>query len=243
MFWSVFSFEIQYRLRRPATYIYFAVLLALTALIIANGGLGISEKVYYNAPTTIGLYMTILGIYCVLISSAVMGVPLYRDIEHQTREYMLATPITRGAYYWGRFWGSFLILLGISLGALIGYVLGTWLGPAFDWEKPERFGPNVFQFYFWPFLTIFLPSLLFTSAIFFGLVALTRSNRVLYSASILLFILYLLSNFLVRDLENRDLVDLLDPFALNTYTNATKYMTPAESSKICYGQAQWEKRS
>jgi ABC-2 type transport system permease protein len=230
MFWSVFSFEIQYRLRRPATYIYFAVLLALTALIIANGGISISEKVYYNAPTTIGLYMTILGIYCVLISSAVMGVPLYRDIEHQTREYLLATPITRGAYFWGRFWGSFLILLGISTGALVGYILGTWLGPAFDLEKPERYGPNILAFYYWPFLTIFLSSLLFTSSIFFGLVALTRSNRVLYSASILLFILYLLSNFLTQDLENRDLVDLLDPFALNTFVNATKYLTPAEQN-------------
>jgi hypothetical protein len=61
-------------------------------------------------------------------------------------------------------------------------------------------------------------------------VAWTRNNRVLYSASILLFILYLLANFLVRDLENRDLVDMLDPFALNTHTNATKYLTPAEQN-------------
>ena len=99
MFWSIFIFELKYRLRRPATYIYFFVLLALTALIIANGGIGISEKVYYNAPATISLYMTILGIYCVLISSAVMGVPLYRDIEHQTKEYLLSTPISRETYF------------------------------------------------------------------------------------------------------------------------------------------------
>ena len=120
-----------------------------------------------------------------------MGVPLYRDIEHQTKEYLLSTPVSAGAYFWGRFWGSFAVLVLISLGALAGYVLGSWLGPAFDWSKPERFGPNVPIHYFWPFLTIFLPSLFFTSCLFFGLVALTRNNRVLYSASILLFILYL----------------------------------------------------
>ncbi|MBN8677918.1 MAG: hypothetical protein J0M29_06810 [Chitinophagales bacterium] len=232
MFWSVFSFEIQYRLRRPATYIYFAILCLLTMLIVGFGGIGISEKVYYNAPYTIGLYMTILGIYCVLITSAVMGVPLYRDLEHHTKEYLLATPMGRSAYYWGRFWGSFLILVGITTGALLGYLLGSWLGPTFDWSKPERFGPNLGMHYIWPFVTIFLPSLLFTSAIFYGLVALTRNNRVLYSASILLFILYLLSNFLVRDLENRDLVDMLDPFGLNTYLNATKYLTPAEQNTL-----------
>lgn len=230
MFWSVFSFELQYRLRRPATYLYFAILLVLTALIIANGGTPASEKVWHNAPATIGSYMSLLGIYCVLISSAVMGVPLYRDLEHQTKEYLLSTPMSRSAYFWGRFWGSFVVLVFISTGAVAGYVLGSWLGPIFDWSKPERFGPNVMFHYWWPFLTIFLPSLFFTSCIFYGLVALTRNNRVLYSASILLFILYLLSNFLVRDLEKRDLVDLLDPFALNTHTNAIKYMTPAEQN-------------
>lgn len=230
MFWSIFLFELQYRLRRPATYIYFLVLLALTGLIIANGGIGIGEKVNYNAPATIALYMALLGIYCVLISSAVMGVPLYRDIEHQTKEYLLTTPISRGGYFWGRFWGSFAILVLISTGAIVGYILGSWLGPIFDWTKPERFGPNELVNYAWPFLTIFLPSLFFTSCIFYGLVAITRSNRVLYSASILLFILYLLSNFLVSDLEKRDLVDMLDPFALNTLLNATKYMTPAEQN-------------
>ena len=39
MFFPVFQFELQYRLRRPATYIYFFVLLALTALIVGNGGI------------------------------------------------------------------------------------------------------------------------------------------------------------------------------------------------------------
>ncbi len=230
MFSAIFLFELQYRLRRPATYIYFFVLLVLTALIVANGGTPATEKVYHNAPATISFYMAILGIYCVLISSAVMGVPLYRDIEHQTKEYLLSTPVSPGAYFWGRFWGSFLILVGISTGAIVGYIIGSWLGPVFDWTKPERFGPNVLSYYLWPFVTIFLPSLFFTSCIFFGLVAWTRNNRVLYSASILLFILYLLANFLVQDLENRNLVDLLDPFALNTHTNATKYLTPAEQN-------------
>lgn len=230
MFSSIFLFELQYRLRRPATYIYFLVLLLLTALIVANGGTPASEKVYHNAPATISGFMAILGIYCVLISSAVMGVPLYRDIEHQTKEYLLSTPVTRGAYFWGRFWGSFSVLILISTGAIAGYIIGSWLGPIFDWAKPERFGPNVASYYFWPFLTVFLPSLFFTSCLFFGLVAITRNNRVLYSASILLFILYLLANFLVRDLEKRDLVDMLDPFAFNTHTNAIKYLTPAEQN-------------
>ncbi|MDX2135182.1 MAG: M1 family aminopeptidase [Saprospiraceae bacterium] len=230
MFWDVFSFELRYRFKRPATWIYFGVFLLLTALIIADGGTDASEKVHHNAPATIGSFMTILGIFSVLISSAVMGVPLFRDLEHDTKEYLLSTPITRGAYFWGRFWGSFVTLVFICTGAIFGYVLGTWLGPLFDWTKPERYGPNDPVAYLWSFGTILLPSLFFTACIFYGMVAWLKNNRVLYSASILLFIFYLLANFLVRDLEKRDLVDILDPFAINTYENAVKYYTPAEQN-------------
>jgi hypothetical protein len=232
MFWSVFSFEIRYRLQRPATYIYFAVFLFITALIIADGGTPATEKVYHNSPAMIGSFFCLLGIFSVLISSAIMGVPLFRDLEHNTKEYLLATPIGRTAYFWGRFSGSFLILIFVCSGAIIGYIAGTWLGPLLDWTKAERYGPNLTMNYLWPFVTILLPSMFFTSCIFFGLVAWLRNNRVLYTASILLFILYLLSNFLVSDLEKRDLVDLLDPFALNTYSNATKYFTPAEQNTL-----------
>lgn len=232
MFWSVFNFEIRYRLQRPATYIYFFVFLLITTLIIADGGTPASEKVYHNSPTMIASFFTLLGIFSVLISSAIMGVPLYRDLEHNTKEYLLSTPIGRSAYFWGRFWGSFVILVLVCTGAIVGYIVGTWLGPITDWTKPERYGPNLPMNYLWPYLTIFIPSLFFTSCIFFGLVAWLRNNRVLYTASILLFILYLLSNFLVSDLEKRDLVDLLDPFALNTFSNATKYLTPVEQNTL-----------
>jgi len=232
MFWSVFSFEIRYRLQRPATYIYFFVFLLITALIIADGGTPATEKVYHNSPAMIGSFFSLLGIFSILISSAIMGIPLYRDLEHNTKEYLLATPIGRHAYFWGRFWGSFAVLIFVCTGAIVGYIFGTFLGPIMDWTKPERFGPNLPMYYIWPFLTILIPSLFFSSCIFFGLVAILRNNRVLYTASILLFILYLFASFLVSDLEKRDLVDLLDPFALNTYSNATKYFTPAEQNNL-----------
>ena len=230
MFWSVFIFELKYRLQRPATYIYFVVFLLFTALNVGNGGTNATEKVYHNSPATIASFFTLLSIFSVLISSAVMGVPLYRDLEHNTKEYLLSTPITKGAYFWGRFWGSFAILIFICTGAIFGYIVGSWIGPIFDWAKPERFGPNVAINYIQPFLTLLVPSLLFTSCVFYGLVSWLRNNKVLYTASIMLFIMYLLANFLVRDLEKRDLVDLLDPFALNTLNNATKYLTPAEQN-------------
>ena len=107
MFWSVFIFELKYRMKRPATYIYFVVFLLFTALNIGNGGTNASEKVYHNSPATIASFFTLLSIFSVLISSAVMGVPLYRDLEHNTKEYLLSTPISKGAYFLGQILGFF----------------------------------------------------------------------------------------------------------------------------------------
>nr|WP_290931188.1 hypothetical protein [Haliscomenobacter sp.] len=195
MFWTVFSFELNYRLRRPATYIYFFTILLLVTLIIANGGSPASEKVHHNSPAMIGSFFSTMGILSILICSAVMGVPLYRDLEHNTKEYLLSSPIRKSAYFWGRFWGSFAILVFICLGAIPGFMIGSWIGPLFDWAKPERYGPNHLVYYLWPFVTLLLPSLFFSSCLFFGLVSWFRNNRILYTVSIMLFILYLLSDF------------------------------------------------
>jgi hypothetical protein len=77
-----------------------------------------------------------------------------------------------------------------------------------------------------------LGNFLLASSIFFALVAVTRNVKVVYSASILLLIGYLLSNFLVRDLEKRELVKLLDPFMINTFQLETRYLTPYEKNHL-----------
>ena len=96
--------------------------------------------------------------------------------------------------------------------------------------EPEQYGPFVFYHYLYNTLVLSLPNLFFTGTVFFSLVALTRKIVVTYVGSVILFVGYLLANALTRDLDNKTLVDILDPFALTTYVNATKYWTPAEQN-------------
>lgn len=77
-----------------------------------------------------------------------------------------------------------------------------------------------------------MPNLFLASVIFFGLVALARNVKIIYTGSIVLFIAYLLSDFLVRDIENKNLVKLLDPFALNTVDLTVKFFTPVEKNNM-----------
>ncbi|MGH2648257.1 MAG: ABC transporter permease, partial [Ginsengibacter sp.] len=232
MFWQIFLFELKYRIKRPATWIYFLMFLLFRFLSVATGSTPASEKVMHNSPWVLANGNILFSMIAMLICSAIMGVPLYRDIEHQTRNYLFSYPITKGGYFWGRFIGSFVFVLFTGTGFSWGCMAGSALGPAFGWVPAERIGTYGLWNYFQPYFVFSIGNLLLSSAIFFALVSLTRNVKVIYTASIMLLIGYLLASFLVSDLEKRDLVKLLDPFAMNTFDLETRFFTPVEKNTL-----------
>jgi ABC-2 type transport system permease protein len=232
---EIFWFELRYRITRPATYIYFLIFFLLSYMGIAWDNLsigGTSEKVFKNAPIVIYNYLCILSIFGTMVSSAVMGVPIFRDKEHKTDNYFFSFPISENGYLLGRFLGSFIVLFFIFLSIHLGIFLGSTLGPVFGSIEAERVGAFNFMHYLQPTLLLLIPNLLFTGTIFFALVALTRNIFAAYAGGLLLFVAYLLSSELASDLEYKTLVDILDPFALNTMQNATKYWTVSEQNEL-----------
>ncbi len=232
MFWQIFLFELKYRIGRPATWIYFFIFFLIGFLSTGTGSTPATEKVMHNAPWVIADGNIVFSMLGMLVCSAIMGVPLYRDIEHQTRNYLFAYPITKGGYFWGRFAGSFIFVLIIGTAFSWGCLAGSVVGPAFGWVVPERIGHYGLWNYFHPYFVFGIGNLLLSSTIFFALVSLSRNVKIIYSASILLFIGYLLASFLVTDLEKRELVKLLDPFALNTFELETRFYTPVEKNTL-----------
>lgn len=232
MFLSIFLFELRYRLKRPATWAYFGILCLFGFITGLYGSTPASEKTFVNSPYAIAYMITVVSIFQMLMASAVMGVPLYRDIEYKTKDYFFTYPIGEKSYFMGRYIGSFLILFLIAFGFIVGLWLGSPLSVPFGEVEPERFGPFAFSTYLYPLMIITLPNILFTGTVFFALVALTRNILATYVGSVLLFVGYLLANALTQDLDNKNLVDILDPFALTTYINATKYWTPVEQNSL-----------
>ncbi len=228
--WNILKFELRYRIRRPATWAYFGILLLLGFLIAANGGNGGAEKAYANSAAGIVSFMAVVSIFSTLIASAVMGVPVYRDIEHGVKNYYFTYPVSEKEYLLGRFIGSFLILLLISLGLVVGMLIGFGLGPLLGWEEAERFGPLSLAPYVHGLVFYFWPNMFFTGAIFFTLVALTRKVFVSYVGSVLFFIGYLVAITLTQDLDNQAVASVLDPFGLSAWTEASKYWTPLEQN-------------
>ena len=212
MFREIFRFEVQNKLRRPAVYIYFAAVLIFTLLSFMTGSLPLGEKQHINSPQIIAFWCGAMSMMMMLVSSSVMGMALYRDIEFTTKDYYLTYPMTQGDYFWGRFSASFLFMLLIAVGTPLGIYIGCKLGPLTPWSDSLRYGPNEWRFYLQPYLAIVVPNLLFTSCLFYGLVALTRNVKVVYAGGVLLFLAYFISIFFLDHTNNVRVMILSDPF-------------------------------
>ena len=232
MFWQIFTFELKYRIKRPATWAYFGILALFGCFIFAAGGISGSEKAHINSPFIISAILGIMSIFGILISAAVMGVPVYRDEEHKVKHYYFTYPISESGYLLGRYFGSMLILFLISIGFHVGVILGVMIGPGLGFEEPERFAPINLWHHIQPSMTIFWPNLIFTGTLFFALVALTRKVFISYVGSVLFLIGYLLAINLSGDLDNQHLAALLDPFGINAFNDITKYWTPVEQNTL-----------
>ncbi|MEO0733770.1 MAG: peptidase M1, partial [Bacteroidota bacterium] len=204
MFFNILKFELKYRATRPATWAYFGILLLFGFLLAANGANSGSEKAFVNSATVVGNLIMTVSVFAVLIASAVMGVPVYRDIEHGVKDYYFTYPVSEKGYLLGRYTGSLLTLLFISLGLILGLIIGYGLGPVLEWEEAERFGPLRIGDYVHNTLLFLWPNLIFVGTIFFCLVALTRKIFVSYVGSIFFFIAYLVAGALASDLESEE---------------------------------------
>lgn len=229
MWYQIFKFELQYRKKRPATYIYFGIffLMALfamsTDIVQIGGGAGLVKE---NAPATVARMMVMLSAIMMVITSAIMGVGVLRDFEHKTESLIFSNPIRKFDYLLGRYLGSFVVTLFVFSGIVIGFVLGEFV----PWRDAEKLLPFNFWSYIHPFLFYVVPNLFFTSVIFFIVGALSRKMMIVYIQWIVLFFLYQTTVILTREVDNQDIASLLDPFALITTANAIQYWTVAEQN-------------
>jgi ABC-2 type transport system permease protein len=118
----------------------------------------------------------------------------------------------------------------VSSAVLVGVFLGSKLGPAMGWRDAGRYGPNNLVYYLHPYFTIAIPNIVFTACLFFGLVAVTRNVKVIYTGGIVLFLGYFLSFFFLRNTNNVTVIMLSDPFGMNGIRFATNGSTSIQQN-------------
>nr|MBA3915685.1 ABC transporter permease [Terriglobales bacterium] len=133
-------------------------------------------------------------------------------------------PITKLQYLGGRFLGALLIQLVIfsSVG------LGAWLGTMMPWLDPARVGPNHSLAFFQPYWTLVIPNLIFGSAIFFGLAALSKKMLPVYVGSVILLIGYFVATQYSSNVTVSTPIALADMLGGNAVDRVTQYWSPFE---------------
>lgn len=223
MWYNIFKFELQYRIKRPDTYIFFLFLFLFSIVgvdfIFQGTDFGLMKK---NSPIVIAKTMgAITGIFMIL-ASMIMGVSVLRDFQYNIESLMFSTPIHKKDYLLGRFLGSFAVLLFAFTGLLFGMMLGEFM----PWNtSDDLLGFNAFV-YLKTFLMVTLPTLFFGAALFFVTGALSRNLVVVYTQGIFVFVVFMLTKAITNDFWQA----ILDPFSLTTTTFATKSWSTLEKS-------------
>ncbi|MGS2726225.1 M1 family aminopeptidase [Psychroserpens sp. BH13MA-6] len=223
MWYQIFKFEIQYRLKRPDTYVFFLFLFLFSMVgvdfIFQGADLGLMKK---NSPIVIAKTMgAITGIFMIL-ASMIMGVSVLRDFEYNIESLVFSTPIQKKDYLLGRFLGSFAVLLFAFTGILFGMMLGEFM----PWNTPDDLLDFNAFLYVKTFLIVTLPTLFFGASLFFVTGALSRNLVVVYTQGIILFVVFMLTKAITSEFWQA----ILDPFSLTTTTFVTKSWSAAEKS-------------
>lgn len=230
---AILSFELRQKFRSLSTYVYFLMFFSLAVLWMAAAGgafsgavIDFGGKVHINAPVAVSQTIAFLGYLGTVIVAAMMGRAIQQDVEHNTWHFFYSAPLSKLQYLGGRFLGALLTLLAIfsSLG------LGAWLGCYLPGIEAVRLGQMVPAAYVMPYLYSILPNFLVFGAIFFTLGALFRRMLPVYVASVVLLIGYLIASSFMRDLDNRALAALLDPFGSAAISRVTEYWSIADKN-------------
>ncbi|MFK7833119.1 MAG: M1 family aminopeptidase [Winogradskyella sp.] len=223
MWYNIFKFEIQYRIKRPDTYVFFLFLFLFSIIgvdfIFQGSDFELMKK---NSPLVVAKTMgAITGLFMIL-ASMIMGVSVLRDFEYDIESLIFSTPIKKIDYLLGRFLGAFTVLVFVFTGVLFGMLLGEFM----PWQNPD----DLLNFNVWvylkTFVTITLPTLFFGAALFFVTGALTRNLVVVYTQGIILFVVFMLTKAITNEFWQA----ILDPFSLTTTTFITKSWTALENS-------------
>lgn len=228
MLLEIIKFEIQYRTRRPETYIYFTVLFLYSLLAVDflfGHALG---PVKANAPYIIAQSMTIISAFFMIVTSMIMGTAVLRDFDHNMESLIFINPIKKRDFLAGRFIGSFIVLLIIYSAMLFGLILSGFV----PWRELEEMQVFNFWHYLQPFLSIVVPTLFFGGAIFFVTGALSRKLMVVYTQGILFLMLYLVTLQLSQSSDYQFLAALVDPFSFQTIGEVIQFWTPDDRNSF-----------
>jgi ABC-type transport system involved in multi-copper enzyme maturation permease subunit len=234
MFWHVAWFEVRYWLRSWILWIFlFSVCLAILLASSTDHlifGAGISNT-YRNAPVVVESRYVLMSLLGLLMCTPFVNFAALREFTHNSHQIIFSTPTRRRDFLLGRFFGATVISAIPMLGVFVGILLAKYM----PWLEPERWGAVNWTAHLDGIFIFALPNIFFMASILFAVAVLARNEASSFIAALILFMGFVASNLLFRDIQFERAAALLDPFAFRTLTLHTKYWTVAEKNTLPAG--------
>lgn len=229
MWKEIVNFELVYRKKRPATYIYFGILFLMGFLMVATSAIemmGTGGQIKENGTHITAQIFTVVSLLSIFVTSAIMGVAILRDFEHRTEAIFFTTNLSKFDYLFGRFVGSFIVLFYVSLGIPLGIMLGDLM----PWRDHTRMLPFQFLSYIYDYLIFILPNIFIMASFFFMVGALSRKMIVVFMQGVIFLLLYFFTGSLLGQMDKREIGALLDPIGMRAATLQTRYWSIAQKN-------------
>ncbi|MBL4631626.1 MAG: hypothetical protein JKY14_10875 [Paraglaciecola sp.] len=230
MFTQMLGFEWRYFTRQPSFIVTCLVffLLPFLAISIDQVQIGSGGNVLFNSPFAVTQILLILSIFAMFMVVNFVAGTATRNHTSLMSEIIYTKPINPFSYNLGRFFGAYLICLTVFSMVPLGILMGSLM----PWVDGERIGPNSLMMYLQPFLIFSTTTIFIFSAIFYGATTLFKSVMAGYICALGLFILYVVSGQVFNEPEQRTIRALLDPFALGSFREYSRYWTAFEKNSL-----------
>lgn len=229
MLWSLIRFEWRYYVRQPSFVVTMLLFFLMPFLATVSSQFRIgSGDILKNGTFTIAQMMLILSLFAIFLVVNFVGTTATRNLQTQMEELLYCKPLISWQYQLGRFVGVTLVVLVVF--ACV--PLGIWFGSLMPWVDPEKLGPNQLMHYLKLYLLFPAPTLLVLSALIFALGQKLRSMMAIYLVALALLICYQLALQFSDEQEYRFIASLLDPFALATFADISRYWTISEKNTL-----------
>ncbi|MDP5077646.1 MAG: hypothetical protein NWQ19_06115, partial [Nonlabens sp.] len=231
MFSTIFLHEIKTWFKKPLFYIYAGVLFLLGMLVMAAAvGVFDSDNVtvtgvqYLNSPIVIFGLISQLSLLAYLLIPSITGATIDRDFKNNMHNVLYSYPLTKFQYLLAKFCAGITVNFTLILAIFLGIILGTYLPGA----NEELVGPFHLINYAQPFLAIFVPNVIFYSAIVFAIIVFTRDMNIGFMTVLTLIIVQLVTTSMVDNVDDTFWLSLADPLGNIAVNETTKYWTVNE---------------
>ncbi|MDR6805304.1 fumarate reductase subunit D [Dyadobacter sp. BE34] len=184
----MFRFEMGYHFRQISFRIA-ALLFLIFGVLMPFGNFG-GEEIHRNAPHVINFIICLLSLFTIFVSTLAGAAVVLRDAQHRMEPLIFTTSIGRMPYFVVRLAGLLTAVFLVMCLAAAGAAMVTFIAPA------GQLGPFHLSYYLVPLLLFGLPGVVFCCSIVFATALLTRNVRWVYTAGVLMFIVYFTASIL-----------------------------------------------